>query len=489
MLGWYIDKLGSLSQFYPDRSALYTFNNFYRGGVSQPGSIIVPTVAQATGFPGTYATLQSVRTTLCQQHNPTCNYLWTPASLSAPGAQNVQTERTYATYVTLHFGSENGRLPLTGNLGVRVVKTETTASGDIVFPTALTIPPTQNPGNYPAFDGATIPESFKKSYTDVLPVLNLTYHLTPTLQARLAVSKGVVRPDFSQTQAYRQLSASIDQTSGVLSLTSNTSTNPNLNPTRAKQVDGSLEWYFAPSGSLTGAVFYKDLRDVIRTGLFNEQFGGLTYAVTSPENIASGRIRGVEAAWQQFFDFLPGWMKGFGASINYTFVDSSSNASGTNLTSNTDAFVSQNGVDTDGTVFGRLPLEGLSKHSFNVAGFFERGPWQMRLAYNWRSRYLLAVNAAGTQGTDGTPLNPNGIQCNTSPHCVAWGLPMWNDDYGQLDGSVFYKITNWISVGLEAQNLNNEENRVLMQQNVPGMHGRGWFISDRRYTAQVRASF
>ena len=47
-------------------------------------------------------------------------------------------------------------------------------------------------------------------------------------------------------------------------------------------------------------------------------------------------------------------------------------------------------VDTDGSVFGNLPADGLSKNSYNVAAFYEKGPWQIRLAYNWRSEYLIS---------------------------------------------------------------------------------------------------
>ena len=150
-----------------------------------------------------------------------------------------------------------------------------------------------------------------------------------------------------------------------------------------------------------------------------------------------------------------------------------------------------NGVDTNGAIFGRLPLEGLSKYSYNLAGYYEKGIVSVRLAYNWRSRYLLSTNVNGTQGSDGSPITPDGVQCDTAAnaHCVVWGLPVYNASYGQLDGSIFFKFLNdKISMGVEAQNLTNSVNRVLMQQSF-GMMGRAWFQSDRRYTASVRVKF
>ena len=43
-------------------------------------------------------------------------------------------------------------------------------------------------------------------------------------------------------------------------------------------------------------------------------------------------------------------------------------------------------------------------------------------------------------------------------------------------------------MGVEAQNLTNATNRVLMKQSI-GLMGRAWFVSDRRYTATMRLTF
>ena len=37
---------------------------------------------------------------------------------------------------------------------------------------------------------------------------------------------------------------------------------------------------------------------------------------------------------------------------------------------------------------GGLPLAGVSKHTINAVGFYEKGPLSARLAYNWRSDFL-----------------------------------------------------------------------------------------------------
>jgi outer membrane receptor protein involved in Fe transport len=106
-----------------------------------------------------------------------------------------------------------------------------------------------------------------------------------------------------------------------------------------------------------------------------------------------------------------------------------------------------------------------------------------RLAYSWRSKALQNVNVNGTNGTDGRHTDAAG-----NVQTVAWALPTWSDSFGQLDGSVFYNISENLSLGVEAQNLTNAKYRQLMQQSI-GMMTRAVFVSGRRYTASLRYSF
>ena len=117
--------------------------------------------------------------------------------------------------------------------------------------------------------------------------------------------------------------------------------------------------------------------------------------MTGPINGAKGYAAGFELAYQQYFDMLPDWMSGFGLQANYTFVDSkrrlykpvySPYCSGGNTQANLNLIL--NGCDTDGRTFGDLPLENLSRHAFNLALLYDKGPISARLAYSWRSKYL-----------------------------------------------------------------------------------------------------
>ena len=111
-------------------------------------------------------------------------------------------------------------------------------------------------------------------------------------------------------------------------------------------------------------------------------------------------------------------------------------------------------------------LEGLSDDSYTVIGMYEKGDWSARLAYSWRSEYMVTA-----------------VDC-----CVA--VPIWNEDYGQLDGSLRWRVTDSIELGISGSNLTNSE--TVLRQQVENYEDGGltlpnaWFQNDRRYTLTFR---
>ena len=127
-----------------------------------------------------------------------------------------------------------------------------------------------------------------------------------------------------------------------------------------------------------------------------------------------------------------------------------------------------------------------SKRSGNLSLMYDRGPVSARVAYNWRSRNLQAVNTFGARGTDGKDTNPASPTFGATN--LAWGLPLWAEAYGQVDASIFYKITEKLSIGLEAQNLNDVKFRQTMDQHIGNLN-HTWFKTGPRYTAQLHYTF
>jgi hypothetical protein len=97
-----------------------------------------------------------------------------------------------------------------------------------------------------------------------------------------------------------------------------------------------------------------------------------------------------------------------------------------------------------------------------------------RLAYTWRDDFLVSIGPNGFNG------NNNGI---------VWRLPVFQDDYGQWDGSIFFNLTDNFSLGLEANNLTNEKLNLTQKQINPGDHIASSTVQDTRYAITLRGKF
>ena len=515
-VGWDVSKLASLGDpRFAGNTHTYSFPNFFGGGVSVP-TLVFPDSSLNTGYPGSYVGLHKYHDILCAEQAAAQGWSsgcakWTPATFGTdPAGVNDQHEKSKAFYTQLRFGWDDLAHPIDGNIGIRYVKTDMTAGGYIAFTPSLPTVPTGYAMSGPAIPNIpayALARDFDNSYHNVLPSLNLRMKLNSEVQLRLAIASGISRPDFSQLQAYTSLSEDVssvrnDATKQIeitnLALTGKAQGNPNLKPTSSRQIDLSAEYYFAPTGSITLAVFNKRLKDVVvnQTSVYQlPDVNGKLYdfTITAPVNGANGTVHGAELAFQQYFDKLPGWLSGIGLQANYTYVDSHRTlynpvyqqyCSGAGGAANLN--LNLNGCDTNGRTFGNLPMQGLSRQAFNLALLYDKGPWSGRLAYSWRSKSLQNVNVNGTQGTDGLDTNPDSPTFGKS--VVSWGLPTWADNYGQLDGGVSYQINDHVKIALDGTNLTDSIWKQQMQQTT-GMMGRAWFASGPRYALKLNVNF
>lgn len=460
----------------PTSSELFTFENFFRGNTAVPGVAWFPTASLVNqGTAHAYDILRNTQSSGWGWTPLSDNYeSYRPGGDNANGGINRQGEGTQAAYIHARFGQESGLFGkrYDGNIGVRVVQTETSARGTIVLPTINgQCPPVANPAaDCTAFNrarafatgGSIAGVNVEHDYTNVLPSFNLRVFLGEDVQARFAVSKAMVRPELGQMQPYTNLSINFEADGYTLDDVApftGIGGNPQLDPIKATNYDFSLEWYFAPTGSVTFAAFHKDIRDYIFNGTQEEVFtsNGVTYTfdITRQQNGDEGTVDGFELAYQQFYDFLPGVFSGFGLQGNFTMIESDGgrNTAVNILDPNQIAGASAN-----------LPLEGMSPTSYNIAALYEKYGISARLAYNWRERYLLTTSAANVNG------------------------PVWSEDFGQLDGSIFYSITDEVKLGVQATNILNERT-VLLVGNEVRRPPYNWVDTDRRVAVVLRASF
>jgi TonB-dependent receptor len=523
-VGWNIGDLA-----YVNKANIPTFQNTYSNfmnGKVAPPSLYFPAASVAFDWPNSYNQLHQLYLNQCQAFHPDwmaagqtgCDLnassiqgggAWKPTSFGTdPAGRNTQSETTTAGYAQLRFSLEEKGLPLDGNVGLRVVHTKNEADGYTIL-TTQAAPPGAAGVAVPDLTPFAKEQNFNQSFTDYLPSLNLRLKAGNDLQFRFAASRALARPQFSQMQGYLSMAQTIevDQTTlpptvKKVNLTGTASGNPALRPIRSDQEDVTAEWYFAKNGSLTMAVFNKDLKDIIVNQAFNRTLTDnsgkpVNFVLNGPVNGAKGYARGLEVAFQQYLDGLPSWLQGLGLQANYTFVDSKVKRYNAVFTGYCSAGAGQdnlnlyiNGCDTDGRSFGDMPLDNLSRNTFNLALLYDRGPISARIAYNWRSKYLygVALNSDNTGPNQTNALDTNPASATYGQHNVPVGLPLWADGYGQLDAGLHVKFGENFSVGAEASNLLNKTYKQIMQQHI-GMIGHNYFTSGRIYKVSAQYTF
>ncbi len=460
--------------------SLYSFDNFQRGDVAVPAAGYLYSAAATKNF---RATTDAVNSTCpSEPFSWACNdvvYIdW--ERLNNPDYANSQEEKTVATYLMANYGFDDLAMPIDGNVGVRVVQTDGTAHGTLIIerwalPSGAEIAPR-----------STEPFDAQNSYTHVLPSLNMRLKATDDLFFRFAASKAIWAPSFSDMQARITVTHNVkdgvtgqptspDQYKHTVSM----DTNPYLEPMTAIQFDLSTEWYFDDNGGMAHlSVFRKEVEDFFRKGvtpfaLESATNGSYSGDATWLANIGSGEINGLEVGVNKFFDSLPAPFDGLGVQANYTYIDSKAKIPLPPAGTTTGAAP----VDTDRSLYGQLPIDQLSKNAFNIVGMYEKDGFSARLAYSWRSKYLITW---GGNGFDPDFNDGAGGKAR---------IPVYNDDYGQLDASISYTFLDNYTVSAEATNLLKEKTVGIIDQNGAGDHVAYSYAQDARFAIGLRAKF
>lgn len=314
-------------------------------------------------------------------------------------------EKTNAAYVQANFRS--GRWH--GDVGVRYAKTE----NEQTYRSTM---------DYYPWDEEMI--TLDKSYDDILPSFNAAYDLTDDMMIRFSAGKVMSRPTFADMSG--QVEYSLDRfCANADNHFCGTGGNPDLQPYRATNYSASYEWYFAPNSLFNVDLTYKDVESyIVKKYTFIDvtlPSNALGYCqgtvgrecervenmlIYAPFNGSNAKIPGISVGYQGDL-----WW-GFGIQANATFLDQ------------------QYGSYTDqyNTGGGKLPMPYLSRWSYTVSPYYERGPIQARISYTYRSKYNTAL------GSDITP-------------------PSYVDGWGQLDASASYNLNDHLSFNVAAQNL------------------------------------
>jgi TonB-dependent receptor len=356
-------------------------------------------------------------------------------------------EDIYAGYLKGNFETELLGMPISGNAGIRWVRTEDTATGSNTRRVIELVDPNNPTGATTTRTVSVDTISFTNSYTDWLPSFNLAAEIVPNrLIARFGVAKVMARP--RPTSLVPNINCAFDDTGQNPNLNDScTAGNPNLKPYRATQYDLNLGWYPNADTLLNAALFYKNIDTFIieNQATFGvDVFGdGQLFDVRQPINGAGAKVKGVELSAQTAFTFLPAPLDGFGTQLNYTY----STAEDVGL--------------TNSLTFEDLPFPGLSKHNYSVIGYYDKGFLNARLAYTWRSKYLRLTNDRS-------------------------GNPVFRDASGYLDGKITLRfLEDRLQFFIEGKNLTGTTER----DSAGGIRTSEWSYPGKRFFAGISARY
>ncbi len=418
----------------------------------------------------------------------TCNCInkwgdWRLTNKRNGGRENFAvSEEDLGFYFQFDWNTELFGRPFRGNAGTRVAITDVTSNG-----------------NTPA--GRPIEGTNR--YTDYLPSMNLVYEPIDDLLVRFGASKVMARPllgNLSPTIT----GLSVPNT-GATTGASLTIGNPQLAPFRSTNLDASVEWYFAPGGLISIAGFQKKIESFPQTVLYAAPLSQLVDAETIAairaqftnqnqidyidfdlpftarqyRDAPGGWLRGFEVSFQMDFTFLPGFLKNFGAQVNYTHIASELNYI---LDPGTRSSLNPNGTPP---TTGKGPFLGVSPDAINATLYYETKKLRARVSVAHRKGYSTNYPIAAGSCSPGVTVNPNGsvTACNT---------PLINDFiYSRattnVDASASYKITPWASLTVEGLNLTNQPSERYAYEGQEAVTQ--YASSGRIFRAGVRFSF
>lgn len=328
------------------------------------------------------------------------NSLVSKFSYSRPGYGKI-AEDNFSMYGMFSFAGEGFR----GNFGVRYISTEVTSSGHVIDGVS------SNELGVNTGWSADV-QRVKGDYSDFLPSFNVTFDLATDVMLRFSAGQAITRPTYD-TLFTASISGYPDDRRGNEQITFG---NPALDPMKSSQADLSLEYYYGPSNMISATYFVKDISNfIVANTKFNQQIGAVNndllvpadnWTVNNYVNAGGGTIDGIELQLNHTFG------NGFGIASNYTFAEADAPA---------EVYTDRLSVFTES-----------SKHSANLVGFWEDHEYSARLAYNWRSEYM--VREYGKY----------------------YGNRM-HDDYGTLDLTLGWNVTDYAKLRLEVVNMTAED--------------------------------
>ncbi|MBC6403149.1 MAG: TonB-dependent receptor [Hyphomonadaceae bacterium] len=310
-------------------------------------------------------------------------------------------EVTTAFYLMADYETSFEKLPVSGNIGARVIQTDVTATG---YRPSLTVNETD--GVFTIAEGDLEAVSLSHDYTEILPSAIAVVELSEDKLLRFGVFRAMSRPDPADMGFGRSVNVIGDDEDAtslaglIQSITANG--NPAIDPLMSWNYDVGFEWYPNEDSIFAISTYFKQFQGGFQNVVTNETYSLNGQDVTFPVPVQqvsdeTGNLFGVEFTGSHRFSYLPYPLSGLGAKISYNFVDSDFEFEDSRYG---DRFIRQ----LDGTLMqtnqgiiapGGLP--GLSKHTLSAQAYYQIDAFDFQVNYKYRDDYFQPFVSDGTR--------------------------------------------------------------------------------------------
>jgi iron complex outermembrane receptor protein len=289
----------------------------------------------------------------------------TSAAYLIAKAWNVY-EKISTGYAKANIDTNMGGVGVRGNAGVQIQRVDQSSTSnyyDNAAPAASAVKPVT--------DG--------KTYTDVLPSMNLAFSMADEQVVRLGLAKQVARPRVDQLRS--ALDFDVDKTTFKPSASGG---NAKLDPWRAKALDISYEKYFGNKAYVSAAAFYKKLDTYIYTVSRDYDFSKFTPGTiartntgnyTAPYNGNGGSMSGLELTASLPLNLVSKSLDGFGVTASSSLTNSN-----VKIKADPDSITAVGDAD--------ITLPGLSKTVTNLTAYYEAHGFEARVSQRKRSDFI-----------------------------------------------------------------------------------------------------
>ena len=317
---------------------------------------------------------------------------------------DVKETTSSAYLMTTYDAMLDKTLPISGNIGLRLVQTDVTSTG---YREAFLV--TEGADGTFSFSrpGGVQQVQEKHSYTRLLPSANLIMDVADDKIVRLGVFRALSRPDPQDMGFSRTFNFNFDEDEGATSLNDllgniSGNGNPSFDPLMSWNYDASFEWYPNDDTILAVGGYYKSFQGGFETIVQSETFDingqaldrDVTVTQTSDD---TSTLVGLEVTASHGFTYLPGLLSGLGAKISYNHVQSDfefeDSRYGDRFITNIDGTTTQIAAG----IIAPAGLPGLSENTLSAQVYYGIGGLDLAVNYKYRDEYFQPFTSDGTR--------------------------------------------------------------------------------------------